>query len=93
MAKLVTTKNPGGWNEYHFYCPGCKHSHAFTDSWGFNGDMEKPTVQHSIGVHYPDANIMDCHSFIRDGKIEYCGDSKHALASQTVDMIDIEEPC
>lgn len=29
-----------------------------------------------------------CHSFIRDGRIEYLGDCTHALAGQTVDIPD-----
>lgn len=32
-----------------------------------------------------------CHSFIRDGRIEFLGDCTHALAGQTVDLIEIEE--
>jgi len=27
-----------------------------------------------------------CHSFVRDGRIEYCGDSTHKLAGQTVEL-------
>lgn len=29
-----------------------------------------------------------CHSFVRDGKIQYLGDSTHALAGQTVPLPD-----
>jgi hypothetical protein len=29
-----------------------------------------------------------CHYFIRAGKIEFCGDSPHNLAGQTVDLPD-----
>jgi hypothetical protein len=32
-----------------------------------------------------------CHFFLRDGKLEYCGDSTHALAGQTVDLPDLED--
>lgn len=32
-----------------------------------------------------------CHSFIRDGRIEFLGDCTHALAGKTVDLIEIEE--
>lgn len=31
-----------------------------------------------------------CHSFIRDGRIEFCGDSTHDLAGQTVALPEIE---
>lgn len=33
-----------------------------------------------------------CHSFVRDGKIEFLGDSTHALAGQTVVMQDRPDP-
>ena len=29
-----------------------------------------------------------CHSFMREGKIEFLGDCEHELAGQTVDMIE-----
>lgn len=31
-----------------------------------------------------------CHSFIRDGKIEFLSDCTHALAGQTVELFDVE---
>jgi hypothetical protein len=30
-----------------------------------------------------------CHYFIRDGKIEFCGDCPHELAGQTVPLPDV----
>jgi len=32
-----------------------------------------------------------CHSFVRDGKIEFLTDSTHHLAGQTVDLPDLKE--
>lgn len=32
-----------------------------------------------------------CHSFVRDGRIEFCGDSNHDLAGRTVDLLEIED--
>ncbi|TXH44018.1 MAG: hypothetical protein E6Q97_33325 [Desulfurellales bacterium] len=32
--------------------------------------------------------IPRCHCFIREGRIEFCADCEHALAGQTVDMVD-----
>jgi hypothetical protein len=31
-----------------------------------------------------------CHSHVRDGRIEFCPDSEHALAGQTVDLPDLD---
>lgn len=30
-----------------------------------------------------------CHSFVRDGRIEFCSDSGHALAGKTVDLPEV----
>lgn len=31
-----------------------------------------------------------CHSFLREGQIDFCGDSSHALAGKTVDLPEWE---
>lgn len=31
-----------------------------------------------------------CHSFVRDGKIEFLNDCTHALAGKTVDLCEVE---
>lgn len=38
-------------------------------------------------------NIRDyvCHSFVTDGRIQFCGDSTHSLAGQTVDLAPVPE--
>lgn len=33
---------------------------------------------------------MRCHSFVRDGKIQFLGDCTHELAGKTVDLPDME---
>lgn len=33
-----------------------------------------------------------CHSFVRDGQIQFLGDCTHALAGQTVPLPDMEGP-
>ena len=81
-----------------FWCPGCDSSHQIrirTDasarpSWEFNGDMERPTFSPSILVTMRwsenDADMKDdiCHSFVRDGQIQFLGDCTHKMAGQTV---------
>lgn len=61
--------------------------------WTFNGDEERPTFSPSLLVHgAPEANppTPRCHSFVRDGRIEFCTDSTHAMAGRTVDLPEIE---
>ena len=74
-----------------YYCPGCDSCHmVYLDRWTISGDLEiNPTVSPSILVRYGDGQI--CHSFIREGKIEYLSDCTHSLAGQTIDMIDIDD--
>jgi hypothetical protein len=86
LRKLTATEG------YAYWCPGCKSSHWIpVPRWTFNGSMERPTfspsVRHYIpaGQHGPERTF--CHYFIRDGKIEYCGDCEHELAGKTVDMV------
>ncbi len=74
--------------EYSFYCPACQTHHWFKTTgknprWTWNGDMKQPTVRPSIKTWGRD---WVCHFFIRQGKIEYCPDSTHPFAGQTVSM-------
>jgi hypothetical protein len=34
--------------------------------------------------------VHTCHLFINGGQIQYCGDSTHALAGQTIPMVDFD---
>lgn len=33
-----------------FWCPGCKHMHALTSGWQFNGNFDRPTFTPSVLV-------------------------------------------
>jgi hypothetical protein len=68
--------------------------------WSFNRNGDTPTFSPSImvtwdfypgGVEAGQAVKKVCHSFIREGRIEYLGDCTHELAGQTVDMPDWED--
>lgn len=85
MPKVLEHKG-GGNIQYWFWCPGCECSHAFTcPPWTFNGDLEKPTFSPSLlcNPHYPHGR---CHSFVKDGKIQFLSDCYHKLAGQTVEL-------
>ena len=83
-----------------FYCPACKKEHIVSVGpksywdlrWTFNGDYEKPTINPSLLVRYkmPQGDKV-CHSFIRDGKIQYLGDCTHGMAGKTVEIPDWPE--
>lgn len=102
MAKIKACANQSGEIQgYSFKCPGCGHRHLIYTKeqspggpkWGFNGDIDKPTFTPSLMVNRPGeyhvAIYPVCHSFIREGKIQFLSDCTHALAGQTVEMEDI----
>ena len=83
-------------------CPGCKHPHVLATTipqsngakWSFNKDMDKPTFSPSLlvwsdGIPSEGIPATRCHSFIRDGKIQFLGDCTHELKNQTVDLLDV----
>jgi hypothetical protein len=74
-------------NRYLFYCEGCKRVHSFNDTWQFDGNFDKPTISPSIKVtmQYKGTDYI-CHSFIKEGKIQYLNDCHHKLAGQTVPL-------
>lgn len=81
------TLEGGGWI---FWCPGCDGAHAIDTRWTFNGDKDRPTFRASVLVyeHRNDSGYYQprCHSFVTDGRIEFLGDSTHALSGKTVDL-------
>jgi hypothetical protein len=91
--KLVKTDQPG---VYHLYCPGCECEHAvytqFRNSlnaiWSWNGSMDRPTFNPSLLVKWTGSVNHVCHSFIRDGRIQFLNDCTHKLAGQTVELRD-----
>jgi hypothetical protein len=55
--------------------------------WKWNGDTEKPTISPSI---LSDNQQVRCHSFVREGKIEFLNDCTHEHAGQTLDLLDVD---
>lgn len=102
-AKPVTHQDGSPYG-IRFECPGCGDPHVVPvgtskNAWGFNGNLERPTLTPSILVRWkasdpddPEAVALEhvCHSFVTDGHIQFLGDCTHALAGQTVDLPDIE---
>lgn len=78
---------------YSIHCPACDMEHPFSvGRWEYNGNMDRPTFAPSMLIKIPlsgEPSEAVCHSFVRDGRIEYLGDCTHAMAGQTVDLPDI----
>lgn len=86
------------WYYYH-WCPACKEPHQYIvgpGHWRFNENFEKPSFFDSMRIftnipRTPEerinrVNYTLCHYFVRDGFIDYCTDSPHALAGKRVKL-------
>lgn len=83
---------------YRHYCPACNLMHPVHvnppgeagDKWTWNGDVEKPTYSPSFKQsNWQVDRPKTCHYFIADGKLQYCTDSDHAFAGQTIELPDV----
>lgn len=87
-----------------FWCPGCDGAHQVQvgegpgPRWGFDGNYERPTLTPSVNVTYNGSDAgrygappAVCHSFVRDGQIQFLSDCTHALAGQTVSLKPFDE--
>ncbi len=61
--------------------------HTVGKGWEFNGDFEKPTFYPSVLVRGGDIN---CHSFIKNGMIQFLHDCSHKMKNATVKIPDFE---
>lgn len=103
MPVLKHTTSDGAHYGYRFGCPGCHKPHVIPTKphergWDFDGNEASPTFAPSILVRYTPGDPDDkdnppsvCHSFVRAGRIEFLGDCNHALAGQTVPLLEIPE--
>jgi hypothetical protein len=92
VSKIRKVQNQG----QIFFCPGCKSAHAVNTSgprWTYNGNPDAPTFSPSILVTYDGRDAGEdgappdvCHSFVRDGMIQFLDDCTHELANQTVEI-------
>ena len=77
------------------WCPGCDQLHWIAveapfrngAQWTWDGNADAPTFAPSVN-HGPNSKLQ-CHYFLKAGRIEFCGDSQHHLAGRTVDLPEI----
>ena len=78
-----------------FWCPGCQQLHGVwvespnpmtNAQWSWNGNLYLPTFSPSILVRGTHGANFRCHSFVRDGVIEFCQDSEHRMAGQKMKL-------
>ncbi len=101
MKTTPLTGSDGAYQGELVECPACGYGHFFRTVpheglpvWTFNGDRDKPTFSPSMLVnartHVTNPKAILCHSFVRDGRIEFLSDCSHAMAGQTVDLPEID---
>lgn len=86
MAKVATISDDTGVKYIRLHCPGCGDEHLLSvkiHQW--DGSMDAPTISPSL-LH--DGPKGRCHSFIKNGNIQFLNDSNHKLAGQTVPLPD-----
>ena len=100
VERCKALSGPGGkLRGYIVFCPGCECGHLFhTEPWGrdghpgpvwtFDGNTERPTFGPSMLVN-PSTPERRCHSYVRDGKIQFLNDCYHDLKGTTVELPDI----
>lgn len=75
-----------------FECPGCECCHQVpiegAGAWQWNGRLDRPTLYPSIKISNGERTL--CHTWVRDGRIQFLSDCAHALAGKTVDIPEIE---
>ncbi len=79
-----------------FECPGCGMPHGVNidktngrPCWDFNGNTVTPTFNPSINVFWSYGNPPKdrrCHSFVRDGYIQFLNDCTHKLSGKTCEI-------
>lgn len=83
-----------------FECPGCKMLHGVNvarddrPKWTWNNDVNNPTFNPSVlvqGDFGVERKPLTCHSFVRNGMIEFLGDCTHDKAGQTLRLPDLED--
>ena len=90
MAKIAFSVHYG---EPAFFCPGCNRQHIVHVSkpnewaaiWTWNKSLDKPTFTPSLHVNSSDPESC-CHSFVRNGFIQFLPDCHHELAGKTVEI-------
>lgn len=102
MGKKISSYIDGNDNKgYHFKCPGCNSVHnVFVEGkgvpvWNWNKNVKTPTFSPSVKVEgYLGKDLEGnplygvCHSFVKNGNIQFLNDCSHHLKGQTVEIPD-----
>jgi Family of unknown function (DUF6527) len=88
-----------GCGHYHYFNPPDQPTRGGA-KWEWNGNRDRPTFAPSMletvnppghPAYVPEFPTSVCHSWVRDGRIEFLADCTHAHAGKTMDLPDWEE--
>lgn len=98
IAREVTNANGEIGMRHYYWCPGCKTLHGIAINphkqdngagWTFAGTLECPSYEPSQKSDFGDKRV--CHTFIRNGQIQFLDDCTHELKGQTVPMVPVPD--
>lgn len=90
MPHKVIIKN----GDVCYWCCGCNRVHSVPGArWNFNGSLESPTLSPSVRhLHVLNGvEKTDCHYFVKEGYIHYCGDCPHPLKGQNRPLLSVDQ--
>lgn len=88
-ALQIAAQNPDmGPDTVHLFSV---HIANVRDVHRFNFDANRPTLEPSLLVTGGSGDRR-CHSYVRDGRIQFLSDCTHPLAGQTIDLPEIVHP-
>lgn len=93
MPKAKEIKNADGASAgFVVQCPACGDWHLFDGRWTFNGDFERPTFAPSmlVSTSVKGRRSTVCHSFVRDGRIQFLDDCAHGMRGTTHDLPEVD---
>lgn len=94
-AVLSHTGPPDNPQKLFFECPGCGCLHGVEpDRWNWDKDPVSPTLRPSILVTWTHGERRipkRCHSYVRNGHIQFLNDCTHSLKGQTVPLKRVNE--
>lgn len=71
---------------YQLWCPACTDGLRLNSTWGFNGDVDRPSFKKEI---YTVVHDRICHATITDGVWHYHEDSTHDQAGKDLPAVDV----
>lgn len=79
-----------------YWCQGCDQLHMIKHADGgphtWDGNVERPTFSPSVLYdRIANGQRQVCHTFVRDGMVQFLDDCTHAFAGQTVPLPDLPD--